>query len=166
MKQPISNVIWIKVEELKANDYNPNHVLHQEMQLLAHSILHNGWLQPIIINTDKTIVDGYHRATLLKTNQKLYNLTDGLIPCVTVNLSDAECKLLTIRINRAKGTHTAYKMHDVIKELHYDYNIPVNVLAKEIGANKEEIELLICDNIFQKEKFTEDTLYSQAWIPK
>jgi ParB-like chromosome segregation protein Spo0J len=165
-QQPINAVLWCKVEDLKANNYNPNHVLKQEMQLLLHSILRNGWLQPIIINKDKTIIDGYHRASLVKTNKKLYQLTDGHIPIVQLNLDEVECKLLTIRINRAKGTHTAYKMHEVIKELYTEHHLSINTIAKEIGANKEEIELLIHDNIFQKEQFNDESLYSQAWIPK
>lgn len=165
-QQPINTIEWVNVERLKANNYNPNHVLSMEMDLIRTSILKNGWLQPIVINKDYIIIDGYHRATLMKQDPAIYGLTGGLIPCVKLDLNVTDMKFLTIRINRAKGTHTAYKMHEVIKELHKDYNIPVNVIAKEIGANREEIELLIHDNIFQKEHFNEDSKYSQAWEPK
>ena len=58
---PISRVEWIDVRELNANDYNPNVVLNKELSLLEFSILKNGWIQPILINSDNTIIDGYHR---------------------------------------------------------------------------------------------------------
>lgn len=163
--QPIDNIQWIHINKIKANNYNPNHVLQQEMQLIKTSILKNGWLHPIIINNDNTIIDGYHRATLLKTDKELQQLTQSQIPCITLNLTEVEQKLLTIRINRAKGTQTAYKMHEVIKEL-YNQGITIKQLSKEIGATTEEIQLLIHDNIFQKEQITDETLYNQAWTPK
>lgn len=164
--QPINNIQWIPVTELQCNDYNPNHVFQQELELIHTSIKRNGWLQPILINQDKTIIDGYHRVTLLKTSKTLYNQTGGKVPCITLNLTKPEQILLTIRINRAKGTHTAYKLHEAITQLHQDYNIPVEVLSKEIGANKEEIQLLLQENIFTQKQYNETTLYNQAWTPK
>lgn len=164
--QPINNITWIPITELQCNDYNPNHVFKQEMKLLHTSIQRNGWLQPIIINQDKTIIDGYHRVTLIKTSKKLYQKTNGKVPCITLKLSKPEQILLTIRINRAKGTHTAYKMHEAITQLHNQYNLNPETIAKEIGAKQEEITLLLQENIFQKENITEQTTYSQAWTPK
>lgn len=164
-KQPIDNIRWISVDILKANDYNPNHVFKQEMQLLHTSITRNGWLQPIIINHDMTIIDGYHRVTLVKTSKPLYEETNGLVPCIVLDLNEVERKLLTIRINRAKGTHTAYKMSEVIHDLHHN-GLTTHSIAKEIGATKDEVELLLEDSIFTKEKFNETSKYSQAWTPK
>ena len=103
MKQPIDQIRWIPVERLQTNDYNPNHVFKQEMELLHTSITRNGWLQPIIINHDKTIIDGYHRVTLMKTSKELYQKTKGKVPCITLHLTKPQRILLTIRINRAKG---------------------------------------------------------------
>ena len=164
--QPINNIQWIPVTQLNSNDYNPNHVFTKEMELLHTSIKRNGWLQPILINTDKTIIDGYHRVTLLKTSKDLYKKTNGKVPCITLNLTKPQQILLTIRINRAKGTHTAYKMHEAITRLHHQYHLNKQTIAKEIGANNEEITLLLEENIFTKNKYNETTLYNQAWTPK
>jgi len=164
-QQPINHIQWIHKDKLKANNYNPNHVFPKELELIARSIQRNGWLQPIIINQDNTIIDGFHRVTLIKTTPQLSKLTNHKIPCIQLNLTPTQQKLLTIRINRAKGTHTAYKMHEVIQQLHHE-GLTIETIAKEIGANKEEITLLLHDNIFEKENFTETSKYSQAWTPK
>lgn len=165
MQQPIDQIKWIDVNVLKANDYNPNHVFKKEMNLLHTSITRNGWLQPIIVNKDMTIIDGYHRVTLIKTSPDLQKQTKGLVPCIILQLNEVERKLLTIRINRAKGTHTAYKMSEVIHDLHHN-GLSIESIAKEIGADKTEILLLLEDSIFTKNKYNEESLYNQAWTPK
>jgi hypothetical protein len=48
IKNPVGNVIWVPVDEVVANDYNPNIVATQELKLLAISILHDGYTQPIV----------------------------------------------------------------------------------------------------------------------
>ena len=62
--QPINKVEWIKSEELKANDYNPNHIPPPELKLLKTSIIADGWTQPIVVREDNEIVDGFHRWVL------------------------------------------------------------------------------------------------------
>ena len=49
MKQePVDCVIWVKGETVEANDYNPNKVAPPEMKLLEHSIMEDGYTQPIV----------------------------------------------------------------------------------------------------------------------
>ena len=65
-KHPISNIKWIKIDEVQANNYNPNAVAKNEMNLLYTSIKEDGYTQPIVTIFDKKInkyiiVDGFHR---------------------------------------------------------------------------------------------------------
>lgn len=161
--QPINHITWIPVTELHANNYNPNHVQPQELQLLQHSIKRHGWLHPILINKDKTIIDGYHRYTIAKQHPQLTH--DGKIPCIVLNLTPAEQILTTIRINRAKGTHTVYKMHTAVTKLYKKYNLSIETICKELGANKEEITLLLLEDVYEKLDITDNTQYNQAWTP-
>ena len=69
MKHPIESIQWVDVDVLQSNNYNPNVVQAQEFKLLEFSILKNGWIQPILITPDYTIIDGFHRATLAKTTR-------------------------------------------------------------------------------------------------
>ena len=51
--QPISDVLWVSVDDVEPNDYNPNTVAGQEMKLLHTSIKHDGYTQPIVTIYDK-----------------------------------------------------------------------------------------------------------------
>ncbi len=46
--EPVDCVLWIKADEVVANDYNPNAVAPPEMRLLEHSIQEDGYTQPIV----------------------------------------------------------------------------------------------------------------------
>jgi ParB-like chromosome segregation protein Spo0J len=164
MEHPISSIQWIESNLLQANDYNPNVVFNKELQLLELSILRNGWIQPILITQNYEIIDGFHRWSLSKNSQKIADLTNGKVPCCVLELSEPERMLLTIRINRAKGSHIAFKMSDIIKKLINDYNLPIEKVIRDIGATKEEIELLLMDDVFKKLDI-QNHKYSKAWYP-
>lgn len=163
---PLSKIQWIDVNKLKANDYNPNVVLTNELKLLQLSMLKNGWIQPVLVTQDYDIIDGFHRSTLCKINKDINKMTDGKVPCVILNLSKPERILLTVRINRAKGNHIALKMNKLIQELINTYGLSKKYVAENLGATEREIELLLYDDVFDKYKLTEETLYSEAWKPK
>lgn len=162
---PISNVEWVDVEKLSANDYNPNVVYSKEMELLKFSLLRQGWIQPILVTQDFVIIDGFHRASLAKADKEVAAMTGGKVPVVIMQLTEAERMLLTIRINRAKGSHIAIKMSDIIKSLVNDHGMPVADICKEIGATKDEIELLMMENVFKKHNVNKESKYSKAWVP-
>lgn len=162
-EQPISNVKWIPVSDLKANDYNPNVVFTDEMKLLKFSLQKNGWIQPILVTQDNVIIDGFHRATISKVDESV--TVSGKVPCVVMNLSEPERMLLTIRINRAKGSHIAIKMSDIIHKLINDYGLSVSDVCRGIGAHEDEVNLLLMDNVFQQKGINEQTKYSNAWYP-
>ena len=46
--EPVDCVAWVKADSVGANDYNPNSVAPPEMKLLEHSILEDGYTQPIV----------------------------------------------------------------------------------------------------------------------
>ena len=63
--QPVDCVLWIKQEDITANDYNPNNVAPPEKRLLSQSLELDGFTQPIVVTEDQPqhyeIVDGFHR---------------------------------------------------------------------------------------------------------
>lgn len=162
---PIDNIQWIENKQLKANDYNPNVVFNQELKLLELSILKQGYVQPILVDQDFNIIDGFHRWTLSKMSKSIMNRYKGFVPCVILDLPIQEKMLLTIRINRAKGSHVAIKMAEIVIKLVDDYSLPIEYIAENIGANKDEVELLYQNSIF-KRKNLQSYEYSRAWEPK
>jgi ParB-like chromosome segregation protein Spo0J len=164
MQHPIDNIEWIEADLLQANDYNPNVVFSHELKLLEHSILTNGWIQPILVTHDLIVIDGFHRFMLGKTSPKVRALTDGKIPVVKMELTEPERKMLTIRINRAKGVHAAVKMSEIVKSLIDEHFLSVDQVCEGIGATKDEVDLLMMDNVF-KAFDTPNHKYSKAWYP-
>ena len=161
-QDPISNVKWISVDELDANDYNPNVVLNQELRLLEFSLLKNGWIQPILVSKDNIIIDGYHRSFLSRTSKKVREKYDSKVPCVVMDITEAERMLLTIRINRAKGNHVAIKMHEIITELVDKHKLTFEEIMEGIGCTKQEVELLYKKGVFDALNIKEHK-YSKAW---
>lgn len=51
--EPVDCVIWVKSEDVHANDYNPNSVAPPEMELLKKSISSDGYTQPIVAMPDE-----------------------------------------------------------------------------------------------------------------
>ena len=162
--EPVEDIKWIHVDDLKANHYNPNRVMNAEMNLIEKSILKTGWIQPILVNKNNIIIDGFHRWTLSKLSTQFREKYEGKVPCAVLNVSDAEAMIITVRINRAKGTHLAFRMADYVKEIVHKHGVPIDQLARDIGATFEEVQLLMTSDIFQ-EKDVQNWTYSEAWIP-
>jgi hypothetical protein len=71
---------------------------------------------------------------------------------------------MTIRINRAKGTHVAVEMHKIVAELIEDFGLDRKTIAAEIGGTTEEVDLLAQEGVFAAKKI-HNWAYSQAWYP-
>jgi ParB-like chromosome segregation protein Spo0J len=162
--EPISKIEWRSADSLQANDYNPNVVFTPELRLLELSILRHGWIQPVIIREDGTIIDGFHRWALSRDSKALRAKYGGQLPCVVFRLSDEDAMLLTIRMNRAKGTHVALRMAHLVKRLIDVCGAAPDYIAREIGASRAEVDLLYQDNLFKARKL-DQAPYSEAWAP-
>src|SRR5579872_4357233 len=162
---PVGKIEWRDADSLSANTYNPNVVFDAELRLLERSILRTGWVQPILITADGTIIDGFHRWMLSRESQALRARYGGMVPCAVLDVPPEEAKLLTVRMNRAKGTHVAVRMSDLVKSLIDEHGFDADMVAAEIGATRDEIDVLYQDSIFEAKKIR-DYRYSRAWIPK
>lgn len=163
--EPVSKIEWLPAEMLQANGYNPNFVLKPELELLEFSILKTGWIQPILVSRDFVIIDGFHRWHLSLKSERLKGKYNGDVPCCVLDIDLPEAMLMTVRINRAKGSHIAVKMHDLVKQLVDDYGYDPQRIAQGIGAHKGEVELLYSEGVFAAKK-TADHKYGQAWKPR
>ena len=135
---PILNVRLVDRDSLKANDYNPNKVLEENMQLLERSIMTNGWTMPIVVRADMTIIDGYHRWTLAG-REPLRTMLGGKVPVVVVDHDTREKDIYgTITHNRARGTHLLDPMKAIVQEL-LKSGKTVKEIAKELGMRDEEV---------------------------
>lgn len=163
-EDPISNVQWLPWEELKANDYNPNVVFSPELRLLERSILRTGWVQPVLCGEDRTIIDGFHRWSLTRDSDELREVYGGKLPVCVLPVDRGTAMLLTVRMNRAKGTHTALRMSALVRELVNVHGFGLEEIAAEIGATEDEVRILYSADIF-KDRSLADAPYSRAWKP-
>ena len=135
---PLSSLQWVDREKLHANDYNPNKVSEENLQLLVQSILTNGWTLPIVIRPDYTIIDGFHRWTV-SGREPLLSKLGGKVPVVIVNHdNEADDIFGTITHNRARGTHLLEPMKAIVKRL-IDEGKSVPEISKQLGMKPEEI---------------------------
>ena len=164
--EPVDCVVWVKNEAVIANDYNPNSVAPPEMELLEHSILSDGYTQPIVTwnNDNKTeVIDGFHRNRVGKESRKVKERIHGYLPIVTIK-QDREGRndriAATIRHNRARGKHQIDSMSDIVIELK-KRNWSDNRIGKELGMDPDEI-LRLCQISGLVEVFA-DHNFSEAW---
>lgn len=164
MNDPINNIEWIDAHELEANDYNPNIVYTPELKALEKNIIEIGWVQPVIIDMAGVIIDGFHRVMLSRQSKPLLKKYKGKVPCVIFDLPRDEAMIITVRMNRAKGSHIAVRMSQMVKQLIDEHGWEVERIAKQIGAPKAEIDVLYQDGVF-KMRNIKKYKYSKAWYP-
>lgn len=164
-KQPLDKIIWINRDELLPNNYNPNKVAPPELKLLKISILEDGWTQPIVINPDKTIVDGFHRWTV-SADKEIYKLTNGKVPTVTVYPKDEnQQQMATIRHNRARGTHGVLEMSNIVTDM-VNKGLSGEEIMQRLMMEKEEVVRLLFRAGIPKSEVFNDLEFSKSWTPK
>ena len=146
---PLSSLQWVDRTLLKANNYNPNKVSEDNLQLLVQSILTNGWTLPIVCRPDYTIIDGFHRWTV-SGREPLFSTLGGKVPVVIVAHDDENDDVYgTITHNRARGTHLLEPMKAIVKKL-LDQGKTVQEIGKQLGMKPEEVFRL---SDFTREEF-------------
>lgn len=147
--RPLTTLQWVDREIVKPNDYNPNKVSKQNLELLKQSILTNGWTLPIVVRPDFTIIDGFHRWTVAG-EEPLVAMLEGKVPVVIVEHKDKAGNIYgTVTHNRARGTHLLEPMKAIVKELMGEGKT-VEEIGKQLGMKPEEIFRL---SDFSKEEF-------------
>ena len=164
-KQPLAKITWVSRDTLKPNNYNPNQVAPPELKLLKISILEDGWTQPIVVNSDMSIVDGFHRWTV-SGHKEIFALTDGLVPVVILKPTDDNQKrMATIRHNRARGTHGVLEMSNIVTDM-VTNGLTGEEIMERLMMEKDEVVRLLFRAGIPKSQVFKDKEFSNAWQPK
>ncbi|HDR2162694.1 TPA: ParB-like nuclease domain-containing protein [Enterobacter cancerogenus] len=169
-EQPIDCVLWVKQDEISANDYNPNNVAPPEKRLLSQSLEIDGFTQPIVVTENAPhhfeIVDGFHRHEIGKTRAALKRQLKGYLPvtCLRKERQEKHDRMAaTIRHNRARGRHQINAMSDIVRELSLlDWSD--EKIGKELGMDSDEV--LRLKQINGLLEMFADRRYSEAWTVK
>lgn len=103
-----------KLADLIAAEYNPRKALtpeDSEYQKIKRSIEEFGYVDPIIINEDGTIIGGHQRTTVLM------DLGYEEVDVVVVNLDKQREKALNIALNKITGEWDELKLKDLLLDL-------------------------------------------------
>jgi len=144
-EEPVDCVQWVPAGEVEGNTYNPNQVAPPENRLLYTSLLRTGFTQPLVVWQDEashyTLVDGFHRFSLVRQRSTLRQRLHGYIPVVTVgpDKSDKTQRIAaTIRHNRARGQHQIQAMSAIVQEL-ARLGWDDKKISTELGMERDEV---------------------------
>ena len=93
----------IEISKLKPAKYNPRQISKKQYKDLKESLDKFSLVEPIVVNSDMTIIGGHQRYKIWSEKAKESKVKDITIPCVVLNLSKEEEKELNIRLNKSGG---------------------------------------------------------------
>jgi len=162
---PVYNVLRVPIEQVQANDYNPNSVAPPEMELLETSIWEDGYTMPVVCFYDEKndkyiVVDGFHRYTVLKTSKRVFEREKGMLPVSVIDKDLSDRMASTIRHNRARGSHNLELMSTIVSEL-VEMGKGDAWICKHIGMSQDE--LLRMKQITGLASLFENKDFSESW---
>lgn len=104
----------ININELKPAEYNPRIDLQpgdKEFEKIRKSIEEFGYVDPVIINKDGTIVGGHQRYKVLK------DMGYSEIQCIVIDVDKEKEKALNIALNKISGDWDKNKLKVLLSEL-------------------------------------------------
>lgn len=166
VQHPTLNVQLVKVDSVIGNDYNPNKVAPPEMKLLKLSIRKDGLTMPVVVcDTPKaaypyTVVDGFHRTTVVQHNKDISDSLHGYIPVSRLNKDIEDRITATVRHNMARGTHQvelSAKLVTILKK----HNWTNARIGMELGMDADEV--LRLKQITGLAEAFKDQEFSKSW---
>lgn len=157
---PCMNVVLVPMEQVQANNYNPNAVADNNMALLEESILQNGFCFPVVVIWDDEseryiIIDGFHRYTVMKDH-----LCAKQLPVVVLPHDMTKRMTATVQFNRARGVHQVELMGDLVKAL-AEQGVEDAEVAQKLGMELEEVYRL--KQITGIAELFKNQIYSKSW---
>lgn len=149
--QPTMKIKELPLKELKPAAYNPRKKLKKgdkEYEKIKQSLLKFGYVDPIIVNEDLTVIGGHQRLTVLK------DLDYETAKCVIVDLPKEDEKALNIALNKITGQWDEALLADLLLDLQEsDFNLDLtgfeppeiddilsNVHDKELSEDEFDVE--------------------------
>lgn len=149
--QPTMEIKELPLKELKPAAYNPRKKRKKgdkEYEKIKQSLLKFGYVDPIIVNEDLTVIGGHQRLTVLK------DLDYETAKCVIVDLPKEDEKALNIALNKITGQWDEALLADLLLDLQEsDFNLDLtgfeppeiddilsNVHDKELSEDEFDVE--------------------------
>ena len=151
----------LKINSLIPASYNPRKKLKPgdaEYEKIKNSITEFGYVDPIIVNSDMTIIGGHQRWSVLKA------LGYDEVDCVVIEIDKTKEKALNIALNKVTGEWNKELLADLIKDLQsLDYDVSMtgfeppeidelfnDVHSKDVKDDKFDLDRALDDEAFAK----------------
>ena len=151
----------LKIDALIPASYNPRKKLKPgdaEYEKIKNSITEFGYVYPIIVNSDMTIIGGHQRWSVLKA------LGYDEVDCVVIEIDKTKEKALNIALNKVTGEWNKELLADLIKDLQsLDYDVSMtgfeppeidelfnDVHSKDVKDDKFDLDRALDDEAFVK----------------
>jgi len=122
----------IPAVDLKPATYNPRKISRQALKSLKANITEFGLVDPLIVNSDMTIIGGHQRY------KACLELGIEDISCIVLDLPKPKEKALNIALNKITGDWDKKKLETILKELDAaDFGLT--------GFNEDELAKIIDD---------------------
>ena len=140
-------IISVLIKDLKPNEKNPRKITKRELQKLVRSIKEFGFVDPIIVNKNKTrynVVIGGHQRVEAAKKMKITT-----VPVTYVDMNEERESLLNIALNEISGEWDDDKLLELLKELEergvdltltgFDEPILDEILSRNKQSEKEAL---------------------------
>lgn len=164
IKMPCLAIKLVNRDDIMANNYNPNSVPSDKMELLKQSIIDNGFCFPIVTIWSEeeqkyVIIDGFHRFTMCSPEW----LDIEQVPIVVLDHDISQRMAATVQFNKARGVHEIDGDADIVKSLSQQ-GLSDEEICKHLGLDAETVlrykQLTGILDLFK------NTSYSPAWEAK
>lgn len=125
----------VGINDIRPNSWNPNVLKGTIYEFLKKSIKNLGFIQPIIVTKNGTIIDGEHRWRALK------ELGYTQVEVKVLDLTDTEAKFQTLNLNLIKGTADGEKLGKLLLDL--ERSVGGDTLTECIAMERKQIERVI-----------------------
>lgn len=158
---PCCATLLVRPALMLANNYNPNSVAPDKMELLRESILDNGFCFPIVTIWDDdagrlVIIDGFHR-NLIGSGEWL---DFDYVPIVVLPHGIAKRMTATVQFNKARGAHQVDLDAEIVRAL-VGQGMPDEEIATKLGMDAEAVHRY--KQITGIAELFRNTPYSLAW---
>jgi len=122
----------IPIVALKPADYNPRKISHHVLKTLKANIKEFGMVDPLIVNSDMTIIGGHQR---FKACLELGFIE---VPCVVLNLTKSKERALNLALNKVTGDWDRLKLEKLLHDID-------SIDLGFTGFNSDELAKLVED---------------------
>jgi ParB-like chromosome segregation protein Spo0J len=147
--------------QIVANNWNPNTVSPDKMELLKQSIIDNGWCFPIVVIHDAeadvfVIVDGFHRWTIAQP--EWLDLPE--VPIVVLSHTIVQRMIATVQFNKARGVHQVDLDAELIRGL-IEQGMSDEQISTHLGIDMDTVHRY--KQVTGIAELFKDAEYSTSW---